>query len=161
MSTIASEIDIREVEQFVFREARLADASDYDAWEALWTDDAQYWVPVDGEPDPDHHVSVIFDNRSRIRTRLAQLRTGKRYAQVPMSKVARVVSNVEIIDVDGPDVLVGATFVLAESRVGNIEWWAGHLEYRLRREDGGLRLAGKKVVLVNNDEPISTLTFLI
>lgn len=161
MSATVTELDLSEVEQFVYREARLADASDYDAWEALWTDDAEYWVPVDGEADPHGHVSVIFDNRSRIRTRLAQLRTGKRYAQVPMSKVARVVSNVEIIGADGPSTVVGATFVLAESRVGNIEWWAGRVEYRIRREEGELRLAGKKVVLVNNDEPLSTLTFLI
>lgn len=161
MTTVSSELDLRDVERFIYREARLADASDYDAWEALWTDDARYWVPADGESDPDHHVSVIFDNRSRIRTRLAQLQTGKRYAQVPASKVARVVSNIEIIGADGPDTIVGATFILAESRVGVVEWWAGRIEYRLRREDGQIRLAGKKVVLINNDEPIPTLTFLI
>ncbi len=34
------------VEQFLYREARYADEHDYDAWEALWTDDALYWVPV-------------------------------------------------------------------------------------------------------------------
>ena len=33
------------VEQFLYREARYADECDYDAWEALWTDDALYWVP--------------------------------------------------------------------------------------------------------------------
>jgi benzoate/toluate 1,2-dioxygenase beta subunit len=161
MTTQAIERDLREIEQFIYREARLADASDYDAWEALWADDALYWVPVDGLGDPDHHVSVIYDNRSRIATRLAQLRTGKRYAQVPMSTVARVVSNIEVIETDGPDTVVGATFVLAESRVGALEWWAGHLEYRLRRQGEGLRMAGKKIVLVNNDQPLSSLSFLI
>lgn len=161
MSTVSAEHDLREIEQFIYREARLADASDYDTWESLWTDDALYWVPVDGTGDPDRHVSVIYDNRSRIATRLAQLRTGKRYAQVPMSTVARTVSNVEVLDTDGPDTIVGATFVLAESRVGTIEWWAGHLTYRLRREGDELRLAGKKIVLVNNDQPLSSLSFLI
>lgn len=161
MTTPALDIDLREIEQFIYREARMADASDYDAWEALWTDDAQYWVPVDGASDPGDHVSVIFDNRSRLHTRLQQLRTGKRYAQLPMSRVARVISNIEVTDVDGADTRVAASFVLAESRVGNIEWWAGHLEYRIRREDGELRLVGKKVVLINNDEPIPTVSFLI
>ena len=62
------------VEQFLYREARLADEGDYDAWEALWTDDALYWVPIGGEGgDPQQEMSVIYDNRNRISTRLKQL----------------------------------------------------------------------------------------
>lgn len=160
-TAVANEIDLRDIEQFVYREARLADAADYDAWEALWTDDAIYWVPADGEPDPSTHVSVIYDNRSRIATRLAQLRTGKRYAQVPQSRVARVISNIEIIGMNGPNTVVGATFVLAEARNGTQEWWAGRIEYQVRAEAGQLRLAAKKVVVVNNDDALPTLTFLI
>ena len=34
-----------EIEAFIFREARLADESDYAAWEALVTEDMHYWVP--------------------------------------------------------------------------------------------------------------------
>ncbi len=87
-----------EVEEFLYLEARLADENDYDAWEALWTDDAVYWVPA-GRADADPHtsVSVIFDNRRRISTRLSQLRTGKRYAQAPASSMRRLISNIEII----------------------------------------------------------------
>jgi benzoate/toluate 1,2-dioxygenase beta subunit len=85
MST-ATDIDIRTIEAFLYREARLADAHDYDGWEALWTDDAIYWVPVDGEGrDPLTTMSIIYDNRNRIGTRLNQLRTGKRYSQAPRS----------------------------------------------------------------------------
>ena len=41
---------LRQVEQFLFREARLADDGDYDGWEALWTDDGVYWVPATTDP---------------------------------------------------------------------------------------------------------------
>ncbi len=37
--------DLRDVEQFLYREARLADENDYDGWEALWTDDASTGCP--------------------------------------------------------------------------------------------------------------------
>lgn len=43
---VTPEVDIRDVEAFLYREARYADENDYDAWEALWTDDAIYWVPA-------------------------------------------------------------------------------------------------------------------
>ncbi|HWU20038.1 MAG TPA: aromatic-ring-hydroxylating dioxygenase subunit beta, partial [Nocardioides sp.] len=143
---------------------------DYDGWEELWTDDALYWVPVDGEGDhPRAKVSIIFDNRSRIRTRLKQVRTGKRYAQAPPSNLRRIIGNVELLggranplDPSGDvDLEVGANFIALESRPRGNELWGGRTTYRLRRVDGAIRLAYKKVVLVDNERAIPTLGFLI
>lgn len=164
--TVSADLtDIRQVEQFLFREARYCDEHDFDAWEELWTDDALYWVPVDGaEHDPLTYMSIIYDNRNRITTRLAQLRTGKRYAQAPPSNLRRVISNIEFLEpredvVD--DVRVGANFVLYESKERGIKMWAGRVTYTLRVLDGEIRLAAKTVVLVNNAETIPTMGFLI
>jgi benzoate/toluate 1,2-dioxygenase subunit beta len=159
--------DRHAVEQFLYREARLADEGDYDAWEALWTDDALYWVPVEGEGgDPGRQMSVIYDNRRRISTRLKQLRTGKRYAQAPPSNLRRLLSNIEFLggrsNPDGGiDLEVAANFLAIESRARGNRLWGGRTTYRLRRDEDGLRLAYKKVVLVNNDQPLPTLGFLI
>jgi benzoate/toluate 1,2-dioxygenase beta subunit len=164
---LSAGFDRAEVEQFLYREARLADESDYDAWEALWTDDALYWVPVGGQGgDPRREMSVIYDNRSRISTRLKQLRTGKRYAQAPPSNLRRLLSNIEFLgDVPNPDggvdLEVGANFLAIESRARGTHLWGGRVTYRLRRDGDALRLAYKKVVLVDNDRPLPTLGFLI
>jgi benzoate/toluate 1,2-dioxygenase beta subunit len=156
------ELDLRQIEQFVYREARYADEHDYDAWEGLWTDDAVYWVPAGGDlADPGGQMSVIYDNRNRITTRLNQLRTGRRYAQTPPSSLRRVISNVELLGRDGGDAVVGANFVLAESRERGVVTWAGRITYRLRWVDGELKLAAKQVLLVNRDQPLPTLAFLI
>jgi 3-phenylpropionate/cinnamic acid dioxygenase small subunit len=159
--------DRREVEQFLYREARYADENDYDSWEALWTDDALYWVPAGGaDIDPDREMSIIFDNRSRISTRLKQVRTGKRHAQAPPSNLRRMLSNIEFLGGSanpdgGVDLEVAANFLVLESRARGYHLWGGRTTYRLRREDGALRMAYKKVVLVDNDKPIPTLGFLI
>jgi benzoate/toluate 1,2-dioxygenase subunit beta len=155
-----------EVEQFLYREARYADESDYDAWEALWTDDALYWVPVASTDDPARTMSVIYDNRSRIATRLKQVRTGKRHAQAPPSNLRRMLSNIEFLggranSIAGIDLEVGANFMVLESRDRGNHLWGGRVTYRLRRQDSELRLVYKKVVLVDNDRPIPTLGFLI
>jgi 3-phenylpropionate/cinnamic acid dioxygenase small subunit len=155
------------VEQFLYREARLADEGDYDAWEALWTDDALYWVPIGGEGgDPEQQMSVIYDNRSRISTRLKQLRTGKRYAQAPPSHLRRLLSNIEFLggreNPDGDiDLEVAANFLAIESRSRGTHLWGGRTTYRLRHRGNDLLLAYKKVVLVDNDQPLPTLGFLI
>lgn len=159
--------DIRDVEAFLFREARFADEHDYDAWEALWTDDALYWVPADGaDIDPVTHVSIIYDNRNRIATRMKQVKTGKRYAQAPPSSLRRLISNVELLGGraapdGGTDLEVGANFLALESRARGDQLWGGRTTYRLRRDGDQIRLAFKKVVLVDNDKPLSTLGFLI
>jgi benzoate/toluate 1,2-dioxygenase beta subunit len=163
MSTTDVDVDLlREVEQFIYREARLQDELEYDAWEALWTDDAIYWVPVNADDsDPEREMSVIYDNRSRIGTRIKQLHTGKRHSQNPPSRLRRLISNVEVLGTEGDDVLVGANFLVYESRERGVTLWAGRSEYRLRREEGEWRMARKSVYLVNNDRPLNTLAFLI
>ncbi len=156
------DLDLQQIEQFLYREARLADEGNYDAWEALWTDDALYWVPVGSEDvDPTTHMSVIYDNRGRISTRIKQLKTGKRYSQSPSSRMRRVVSNVEVLGAEGADIVVAANFVLVESRERGDQLWAGRTTYRLRVVDGETRLAYKKVMLVNNAEALPTMAFLI
>jgi benzoate/toluate 1,2-dioxygenase beta subunit len=164
MTAIDSDvIALTEVAEFVYREARLADENDYDGWDALWTDDATYWVPADSaDIDPFKSVSIIFDNRSRITTRLNQLRTGKRYAQAPASRMRRVVSNLEILGTtsDG-DTEAEANFLLLEARARGTQLWGGRTTYRIRRVDGELKMSYKKVVLVDLDQPLSTLGFLI
>ncbi|MGH7819468.1 MAG: aromatic-ring-hydroxylating dioxygenase subunit beta, partial [Candidatus Binatia bacterium] len=121
-----------------------------------------YWVPFGADDvDPDVRMSVIYDNRSRIATRIRQFRTGKRHSAAPPPRIRRILSNVELLGEDGGDLLVGANFAVYESREEGIRVWAGRSEYRLRPTAGGLRMAGKKVLLVDNDRPLGTLAFLI
>jgi 3-phenylpropionate/cinnamic acid dioxygenase small subunit len=154
---------LRSVEQFLFREARLADEGDYDRWEALWTDDGVYWIPANGDDiDPTSQMSILFDNRSRIALRIRQLKSDKRHAQNPRSRLRRIVGNVEVLDGEpAGDLIVGANFFIYESRERGTTIWAGRAEYRLRRVDGSWRMAGKKVMLVDNDRALSTLAFLV
>ena len=157
----ATELDIRAVEQFLYREARLADEFELEAWDALWTDDAIYWVPAGGD-DPNTQMSIIFDNRSRIGLRIRQLQTGKRHSQLPRSRMRRVVSNIEIMGAqENGDTIVEANFVLVESRVRGREIWAGRYTYRLRTVEGQLRMSYKKVELVDRDHDLPNMSFLI
>ena len=159
----ALDVDLlKEVEQFLYREARLQDEQEYDEWEALWTDDAIYWVPAGADDiDPTQQMSIIFDNRSRIATRIKQLHTGKRHSQTPPSKLRHLISNVELLGGEEDELEVGANFLVYESRERGVTMWAGRTEWTLRRTDEGLRIVRKKVMLVNNDRALNTLAFLI
>ncbi|MEH2588970.1 aromatic-ring-hydroxylating dioxygenase subunit beta [Bradyrhizobium sp. AZCC 1721] len=151
------------VTAFIYREARFQDEHQYEAWEALWTDDGVYWVPANGvDIDPEKEMSIIYDNRSRIALRVRQLMTGKHHTQSPQSRLRRLVSNIELLDRQpGGDISVASNSMIFESSLRDDTVWAARNEYRLRPVDGELRMAYKKVVLVNNEKALFTLSFLI
>lgn len=163
----------RALTSFILLEAQLADESRYDEWEALWSSasDATYWVPRGPHAlDPEKHTSLIFDNRARLATRIRQLKTGYRFAQIPVSLMRRLVSNIVMrrsVDdgAEGGDIYeVESNFILVEIAVqatNNQNIWAGRTLHRIRRENGQLKLYSKRILLVNGDEPIASIAFLL
>ena len=153
---------LREAEQFLFVEARLADENRYEDWESLWADDGVYWVPAENaEIDPEKEMSIIYDNRSRISVRIRQFLSGKRYAADPEIKVRRVVSNFELLEEDGDEALVGCNAIYFVSTESDDEVWGSRNEFRLRRVGDGFELVRKNVFLVNAHKALPNLAFLI
>jgi len=160
-----SEQERRELETFVFREAQLADESRYEEWEALLAAQIRYWVPVvQDNPDPDRDVSIINDNRSRLSTRLRQLRTGTRHSQSPRSVMRRMLSNMTFAKSGEGSFTVEANFVIHEYQtqsVNQLNVWPGRVEYGIVTEDGQWRMALKKVMLIHAAGPIPSMAFIV
>ncbi len=155
---------LSEVTDFLYQEAELADANAYEAWLALWDDPCTYWVPCNLEDyDPTKHVSLIYDNRARLEERCFRLTAGGAHSQEPRSKVTRVVGNIRVTGAEDPDGLVRASarVILVELRMGRKSLYAARVQYTLRRTVSGFRLREKKVVLLDADEPLGNMTFLI
>jgi 3-phenylpropionate/cinnamic acid dioxygenase small subunit len=93
--------------------------------------------------------------------RIRQLKTGRRFSQTPPSRLRRLVSNVEVLEDDGHELHAGCNVMIFETQTRGDVLWAARTEYRLRRVDGGLRMARKTVRLVNNAEPLYSMAFLI
>jgi 3-phenylpropionate/cinnamic acid dioxygenase small subunit len=153
----------REIEAFLYKEARLADENRYDEWAGLWTDDAIYWLPANSDDyDPHQHISIIYDDRERLQDRVDRLKSGAAWAQEPRSRIRRVVSNIEIEPpADSGEVTVSSNFVLGDLRRGLQAVYFARQIHRLRPSAEGLKLAYKKVMLLNNNEPIHNLSFII
>lgn len=151
-----------QIEAFLYREARLIDEHRYDEWLSLWTDDGIYWVPCnEDDTDPARQVSIIYDDRVRLGDRVARLKSGAAWAQEPKSRMRRVIANLEIEEGENGEVSVASNFILAELRRHMQNLWAGRTLHKLRPENGDFKIVYKKVMLVNNDEEIPALVFLI
>jgi benzoate/toluate 1,2-dioxygenase subunit beta len=150
------------VEQFLYHEAQLMDEHRFDEWLALWTQPALYWVPSNrDEIDPKREVSLIYDDWVRIQLRIARLKSGFAHAQEPRSRMRRLISNIEIKQAADADIIAQSNFMLAELRRGKQDLFAGRTTHQLHPDNGTFKIVSKKVLLINNDEPIDNLTFLI
>jgi 3-phenylpropionate/cinnamic acid dioxygenase small subunit len=149
-------LDLRECELFLLHEARLLDDGQFDDWLALFTADACYWVP--SEPDqasPLDTVSLIYDDRQLLETRVRRLASPRIYSQEPRSRTSRIVSNVSVEDyADVASTLVRSKFVLIEFRRNEQRLFGGTCFHRLTVAGGDIRIAWKRVDLVNCDGPM-------
>ena len=149
------------IESFLYREARLMDAHQYDEWLALWDEDATYWVPCNADDiDPTRNVSVIYDRRGQLRSRIQRLKeTSWLREQAPRLK--RIIANIEIETGLDSEVIVNSAFIVAELHHHNQYLWSGSTTHKLVPSGNSFKIKYKKVVLLNNDEPLPNLLFLI
>lgn len=151
------------VSRFLFLEARLLDERRFQDWLALFLESATYWIPANRyDIDPRSEVSLIYDDFSRMCERVGRIESGHAHAQDPMSRTRHLITNVEIEEWKEGSAKTSSNFLLAELRPRREQKiFVGRCEHDLMRVDGSWRIARKKVELLNNNEPIDSLTFLV
>jgi benzoate/toluate 1,2-dioxygenase beta subunit len=141
-------------EALLHREARLLDQGQLEGWLGLYAPECLYWVPATPRPgDPRKEVAIAFDDRRRLEDRIYRLRTGYAWSQVPPSRTARLVSNVEVFGTEQRSAyMVRSTFVINEFRAGETRRLAGWCGHRLAQHDGRWQILVKQVNLLDCDQ---------
>lgn len=149
------------VQQFLFHEARLLDERRFDEWLALYVPEAEYWVPYAwGQASPKDHVSLFYETVTLLRMRVDRLERELSPLDTPKARVNHFLSNVTVQP--GASELVARAYLLfAEYRRDEQRWFAGRCTWRLREEGEGLRIAAKRVDLLNADQDSGHLRFAI
>ena len=145
-------------EDFLIEEARLLDEALFDDWLALFTPEAHYWVPSEpNQTSPLDTVSLMYDDRRLLETRVRRLSSPKIYSQEPRSRTTRMVTNVTIESTANGVTKVRSKFVMVEYRREEQRVFAGTYLHNLVVIDGAIRIAFKHVDLVNCDAPMDGL----
>jgi 3-phenylpropionate/cinnamic acid dioxygenase small subunit len=163
----------REIEQFLYREARLLDERRFEAWLDLFTDDVRYWMPVrttryprrskaiaildtdryqEDELSADHELGIYDESKETLTRRVARLDTGMAWAEDPPSRTRHLVSNVEVEPGDGDaELRVHSNFVVYRTR-GETEqdFYVGARRDTLRRVGGTWKIARRTILLDQN-----------
>jgi 3-phenylpropionate/cinnamic acid dioxygenase small subunit len=152
-------LDIRRCEQFLLREARLLDEGKFDDWLALFMPEAWYWVPSEpDQADPAETVSLIYDDRRLLETRVRRLASPRMYSQEPRSRTSRIVANVTSEEADSNACTVRSKFMMIEYRREQQRLFGGTALHRLMQANGRIMIVWKRVNLVNCDAPLDGIT---
>ena len=161
-----------EIAQFFYAEAELLDERRYDEWLALLADDIRYWMPMrrnvkfgDTEREFTRETDDIawFDEgKETLTRRVRQIQTGIHWAEEPRSRIAHMVSNVQLLSVtpDEREVVAKSRFLIYRNRAETeTDILVGKREDTLRRDGDGWSIARRKIVLDQNVLMTKNLTF--
>ena len=149
---------LAQVEDFLYQEAWLLDQQHWDAWLDLYAPDCRYWVPAwkgDHElvDDPNAGLSFIYyDSRGGLEDRVWRARSGTSVASTPLPRTCHQVTNVRCEE-SGPGRLLARSAWschVFDLRTGTQRVFFGRYEHALARGSGELRIAEKKIILLND-----------
>jgi 3-phenylpropionate/cinnamic acid dioxygenase small subunit len=156
------EATLGRLRRFVEHEARLLDARAFRSWIDLYADDGCYWAPASPEhDDPGRYVSLFYDEKQTMMTRVQRLMHPEIHSQIPASRLVRVLSGVWAAPTRerGADYQVESKFIMIEDRLGAArQFYGGTYTHLLSDEAGGLRIRLKRVDLTNCEHAFKTLT---
>ena len=148
-----------EIETFLISEARILDERRWNDWLALFTEQAWYWVPIEeGQSDPKTTISLMYDDRRLLETRVRRLMAGRLHTQTPVARTRRIVANATLEDESKNILTVRSKFEMIEYRRNRQRHFGGTLWHGLESIDGTYRIHWKKVELVNCDSMMDGLT---
>ena len=153
MASSQQAISRQQVEEFLYTEAALLDAWQLDDWLLLFDEDAKYEVPCNDAPDgdPARDLMLIDDNYVRLAARVTRLNSRRAHREYPHSRTNHQVFNVRVHDVSAEELSVTTSFTVWRFRAGRTSCYVGKYRYRLRRSDGGFRIAAKRAELDMTD----------
>ena len=164
---------IRQVEQFLYREARLLEDRRLHQWLDLLTDDVRYWMPMrsnrypvnskaisildgsryeEGDLSKEDELAFMDESKDSLQRRVDRLDTGMAWAEDPPSRTRHFVSNVEVEPGDREGELkVYSNFIMYRTRAETEEdFYVGSRQDVLRAMGGDLKIAYRMIVLDQN-----------
>jgi 3-phenylpropionate/cinnamic acid dioxygenase small subunit len=148
---------------FLEKEARYLDQGRLDDWLGLFAPECAYWIPATSDGgDPRTEITIAFDDRRQLESRVYRLNTGHAWSQQPVSRTSRMVSNVTVFETADLDIsMVRSNFTIAEIRAGETRQWAGWCGHRLHWIGDRWEILVKQVNLIDCDQNLRNPSLIL
>lgn len=153
--------DHRAVETLLYDEARYLDEGRWDEWLGLYIEDAVFWIPAwkseaEVTSDPTRELSLVYyQGRKNLEDRVWRARSGMSVASAPLPRVVHQITNISIVAEDPDEALVASNFSvhLYDKRSSRTHLFFGRYRHTLLRGAGSIKIAQKKIILLNDTIP--------
>jgi benzoate/toluate 1,2-dioxygenase beta subunit len=145
-----------QVEDFLYREARLLDDRQWDEWITLYSPKVDYWMPAWDDDDqlvddPQQHISLIYyPNRDGLEDRVFRIKTERSGASTPEPRTSHNISNVEITAERDGEMDVRFNWLTLSHRYKDTLTFFGTSFYTLDVHGPSPLITRKKIVLKND-----------
>lgn len=143
--------DLKQIEQFLYRETSLLDQPDLDRWMQLFTEDGTYWMPAtERQADPLNHISHIYDDRVMMEIRRRNFAHPRSASKEWPVRSSHLLGNIRVEGhTDGGDLIVTCNFHVIVWYREQQHVYAGTCEYHLEAGNDDYRIRHKRVNLIN------------
>ena len=150
---------LREIELFLFEEARLLDSGDFEGWLKLYEPHGIYWMPSKpGQTDPLNVASIIYEDHGILSIRVQRLLEERALVLTPMPRTTHLVGNI-VAEAKGEDEFAAsAVFICVVHQGEKQRLYSGRHSYELSRGAEGFRIKLKRVDLMNSDATHTPIT---
>ena len=150
-----------EIIDFVYDEAWLLDEGRFTEWLDLWTAEGIYWMPLEWkQTDPVNQTSLLYEDNFMLRLRVERLNGARTFSQKPKSRCHHVLNRPRIVSIDGDRATVVTQMHYVETRLDEQQLLAVTVTHDLTRQDGTLKIAGKRVDILNCDAAFGNIQLL-
>jgi 3-phenylpropionate/cinnamic acid dioxygenase small subunit len=153
---------LQEVVAFIWLEADLLDHRENDAWLDLWDEKGKYIVPIDPTTtDFDNTLNYANDDHEMRKKRVFRLRSGESVSTTPPPRTLRTVSRFRVLADDGEVVRARCAQNLREFHKDSYRFYSADLEYELARGNDGFKILKKVIRLINSDDAIAGVGYIL
>ncbi|EKT82438.1 aromatic-ring-hydroxylating dioxygenase subunit beta [Rhodococcus opacus] len=148
--------------ELIWHEAALLDAKDYQAWDALWTDEGRYIIPIDPDTDDfDGSLNMVNDDTRMRRMRIERLTSGYSMSALAAARTVRTVSRFTVEERTEDSITVRSAQILVGFKRDDQQTLAADVTHRIRYTERGPRLDLKVIRLVNSQAAVNASGYLL
>jgi len=146
------------VKGFLTHESRLLDAECWEEWNALFAPDGVYWMPATpGQKDARQMVSLMHDTPLLRDVRIRRFADPNAFSLQPRPRTLRFVANILVDAMEDGVIKASGRLIASQYRRGETVHFHAAVTWQLVTIDTALRIAQKRVELVNCDAALGDI----
>ena len=148
---------------FLYEEVRMLDEGRFSEWLDLWLPEGFYWMPLDyKQTDPLTCTSLLYEDDFMRKLRVERLNGERTFSQKPKSRCSHVIQRpfIDKFDLDAGEFQTNTSMHYVETRLDEQFLLALTATHDLKLVDGKLRIANKRVDLLNSDAAFGNIQLL-